>query len=455
MAAISSTAGHLRRQPAQPRRRPRQGHRAAPNTPPSSPRRTSPTATSCRAPSPAGRITAHRRRGGRGRAGRAQGVHAREPAAHGLARPQLPGRGRAARLAVPAALRRRDPVSAASPSRWSWRRISRRRATPRRWSSVDYEAEAHVTDLEASARRAYEPPKKRTASSRRRSPRGDADGRFDAAPVKVDERLPAADRAPQPDGAARLDGGLGGRRQAHRLRQDPGRRRTASGYLASVFGLTSDDVRVLTPYRRRRLRLGPAPAIPALPGRAGRAGAEALGAGGADPRPDVHASATGPTRSRRSRSAPSADGTLQAMTPRRHRGHLAVRGLPGGRRQLVGPALPLRQRRARPTSSRSSTPTRPCDMRAPGAATGVFAIEIAMDELAYALGHRPDRAAPEELHRERPGRGQAVQQQGAAGLLSRRARSASAGRSATRSRAPCARAASSSAGAWPPASGKP
>ena len=37
-------------------------------------------------------------------------VHARESSADGVARPQLPRRGRASRLAVPAALRRRGQV---------------------------------------------------------------------------------------------------------------------------------------------------------------------------------------------------------------------------------------------------------------------------------------------------------------------------------------------------------
>ena len=42
--------------------------------------------------------------GSRGRAGRPEGVHAREPAAHGLVQLELPGRGGAARHPVPAAL---------------------------------------------------------------------------------------------------------------------------------------------------------------------------------------------------------------------------------------------------------------------------------------------------------------------------------------------------------------
>ena len=42
------------------------------------------------------------------------------------------------------------------------------------------------------------------------------------------------------------------------------------GYVASVFGLSKDDVRVVSPFVGGGVRLGPAPAVPALPGRAWR-----------------------------------------------------------------------------------------------------------------------------------------------------------------------------------------
>ena len=50
-----------------------------------------------------------------------------------------------------------------------------------------------------------------------------------------------------------------------------------------------------------------------------------------------------------------------------------------------GAALQVRQRRATRTSWRKLDLATPCDMRAPGAATGVYALECAMDELAVAL----------------------------------------------------------------------
>ena len=66
-------------------------------------------------------------------------------------------------------------------------------------------------------------------------------------------------------------------------------------------------------------------------------------------------------------------------------GHVAIRGLLPQRHRLVRPALQVRQRQIRCTSWRGSILPRRRDMRAPGAATGVYALECAMDELAVAL----------------------------------------------------------------------
>jgi xanthine dehydrogenase YagR molybdenum-binding subunit len=59
----------------------------------------------------------------------------------------------------------------------------------------------------------------------------------------------------------------------------------------------------------------------------------------------------------------------------------------------------------------------PIDMRAPGAAHGMHALEVAMDELSYALENGPAGPAPEELRGGLAGRRQAVFEQGAARLL--------------------------------------
>ena len=99
------------------------------------------------------------------------------------------------------------------------------------------------------------------------------------------------------------------------------------------------------------------------------------------------------------------------------RRYLAVRGLHRGRRQLVGPALPVRQCHGSTTSWRSSTVYTPlrhararCDDR------GVRARDRRWTSWPAAR-RRSARAAAHELRRDRPERGQAVHQQGTARLL--------------------------------------
>jgi xanthine dehydrogenase YagR molybdenum-binding subunit len=95
----------------------------------------------------------------------------------------------------------------------------------------------------------------------------------------------------------------------------------------------------------------------------------------------------------------------------------------------------------------------PCDMRAPGGCEGIYAIECAMDELAYAAGIDPLElrliTIPTRT-RSRIGPTAAKRCGSAIAAAPRN----SAGPSASRSRAPCGTGASWSAGAWPPASGK-
>ena len=130
-------------------------------------------------------------------------------------------------------------------------------------------------------------------------------------------RILCPDRASQPDGAVCLDGDVGRRRQAHGLRQDPGRAERAALCLQRVRHEAGRCARHVA-LHGRRVRLRAAPAISGGAGRAGGARAGALGAPRADPAADVRArlparhdpahrsSAQKPTeRSTRSRTKPS------------------------------------------------------------------------------------------------------------------------------------------------------
>ena len=284
----------------------------------------------------------------RGRARRDQGLHPREPAAHRLARLQLPGPGRAPRLAVPAALRRQDPSTAASPSRWWWPRTSRsaryaaslvqRRPTrPRRTT----------TDLETLQDEAYVPPKKRSGITPPPTPRGDADGAFDAAPVTA-RRPTTASRSSTTTRWSRTPPPWSGRATARSPSTTRSRAsQNSQGYITGVFGLKKDDVRVLTPFVGGGFGSGLRPqyqlflaVMAALElERSVRVVLTRDQMFTFGYRPD--------TLQTRARSAPSQDGALHSDPPRRVAGTSRFEDYQEVVVNWSGHALRLRQRRAR------------------------------------------------------------------------------------------------------------
>ena len=178
---------------------------------------------------------------------------------------------------------------------------------------VEYEQEPHATDLEAQreTRRGRE---ERTAQAASHSARRRREG-LRAGAGAGRGGVPRARRAPQPDGDVRGDRGVGRRRPAHRLRQDPGPQNSATTS-ANVFGLRRTRCACCRLYVGGGVRLRAASAIPAAAGRAGGAGAEALGAGDADAPADVHARLPRRQRARRWRSAADRDGSARGVPPR-------------------------------------------------------------------------------------------------------------------------------------------
>ena len=80
----------------------------------------------------------------------------------------------------------------------------------------------------------------------------------------------------------------------------------------------------------------------------------------------------------------------------------------------------------------------PTYMRGPGATTGTFALESAMDDLAHRLGMDPDRTSAAQRTRPRPDRRPAVLHPTAHRVPAPGGRRRSAGRGATRRRGRCA-----------------
>ena len=105
------------------------------------------------------------------------------------------------------------------------------------------------------------------------------------------------------------------------------------------------------------------------------------------------------------------------------------------------------------TQSRQLDVHTPIDMRAPGAAWGVYALECAMDELAYKLGVDPLELRLKTTPRGIKTKTNLFRVKNCANVTGK-ARKNSAGRNAIHSRGRCATAITSSGGAWRPACGK-
>ena len=96
----------------------------------------------------------------------------------------------------------------------------------------------------------------------------------------------------------------------------------------------------------------------------------------------------------------------------------------------------------------------PGDMRAPGAASGVYALECAMDELAVALKLDPLELRYPQLLGSRPERRHSLHQQGAARMLPPRRGRLWLGAAQSAAALHARRTAILSAGAWRPAYGR-
>ena len=343
--------------------------------------------------------------------------------------------------------------STASRSRWSLPKRRRSRATRRRWSGWNTREAARHGHL-SPARRGR--PGQGSDKSDRGVVRAAEGARHARAGARCGRRAPRgrifrSDRASQPDGALCLDGGLRGRRQAHGLRQDPGRAERAEVSLRRVRHEAGGRARHVA-LHGRRIRLRPAPAVSGGARGARGARAAALGARRADAPADVRAGLpAGDDPAHRDRCKHRRN----ARCDHARRGHrdLAIRGLPSAGDGLVRSALQIRQCeiRAQARAARS------CDLvryaRAQRRHRALCA-RIRDGRARRRAQARPARASPAVLFGSRPARERAVQQQGAARMLPRRARRRSAGTSAIPSRARCATAASWSAGAWRRASGR-
>ncbi|MCJ2063074.1 xanthine dehydrogenase family protein molybdopterin-binding subunit [Methylobacterium sp. J-088] len=251
---------------------------------------------------------------------------------------------------------------------------------------VTYAAQEPRTDLGALRGTAYDPPGKRQGIKPPPKPWGDADAAFDSAPVRVQGAYSLADEHHNPmephastvvveqDGTYTVYDKIQGVSNSHQ-------------YLTNVFGLKPDQVRVLNPYLGGGFGSGLRPQYQLF--LAMLAAQELKRSVRVTLTRDQMWSFTYRSEALQTIAlGAEPDGTLTALR------HDAVQGTSqyedyqevvvnwsGVLYKCDNVALGYRL-------VKLDTPT-PGDMRAPGAVTGVFAIETAMDELAYAIGMDP------------------------------------------------------------------
>ncbi len=251
---------------------------------------------------------------------------------------------------------------------------------------VEYEAAEHVTDLEVKRHEAYVPKKKRSGVKPPPSPRGDAASAFGAAAIHVDEEYTHAieHHNPMEPHASTVVWEGGGKLTVYDKVQGP---QNSQKYITSVFGLGADDVKVVNAY------VG--------------------GAFGAGLRPQYQLFLAVMAALELERSVRVVL-TRDQMFTFTHRPHALQTVRLGADEQ--GKLMSVRHDVVQSTShfedyqenivnwsglmyhcdnvelthklAQIDTYT-PGDMRAPGATTGVFALEIAMDELAERAGIDP------------------------------------------------------------------
>ncbi|MFL6792994.1 MAG: xanthine dehydrogenase family protein molybdopterin-binding subunit, partial [Bradyrhizobium sp.] len=241
--------------------------------------------------------------------------------------------------------------------------------------AVEYAKAAHVTDLHAQRGNAFivEKPEK---------PRGNAEKAFAAAEVRHEAEyfIPTEHHNPMELFASTVTWDGGGRLTVYDKTQGV---QNVQRYLCSVFNMKADELRVMSPFVGGAFGSGLRPQYQVV---LAMLGALALqrSVRVALTRQQMYALGHRPATIERLALGAKADGTLDAI---KHEAIAVTSQFEDFARNDTGWGdLLYRSPNAKFVHrlARLDVPTS-CDMRAPGAATGVYALECAMDELAIAL----------------------------------------------------------------------
>ena len=249
--------------------------------------------------------------------------------------------------------------------------------------SVTYKAEQHVTDLAAST--AFIPRKHRIGVAHVPPPTGDADRVFAAAPVKIESTYTTSPENHHPMELFATTVEWGDKIvTVYDKTQSP---KSVELFLKVAFRLIGRKVRVVSSYVGGAFGLGLRPQQSVI---LAVMAAKALKRSVRLVLPRDHMFALGYRANAVQTVSLAADekGRLQAI---RHRAVAATSQFEDAQDpMLLFSASLYRCDNVKLSYELAKLDTvSPCDMRAPGAATGMFALECAMDELAYALDVDP------------------------------------------------------------------
>jgi xanthine dehydrogenase YagR molybdenum-binding subunit len=251
---------------------------------------------------------------------------------------------------------------------------------------IEYERHAHATDLDATRVRAYVPPKWRPALGPPPGPRGDAAAAFSRAAVQFEAefRVPAEHHNPMEPFATTVFWEPDGTLTVYDKNQGV---QNAQQYLCRLFGLSKADVRVLTPFMGGGFGSGLHPQyqifLAVLAARVLKRPVRV-----SLTRQQMFSHCYRPITWQRVAVGAAADGTLEAVS------HQAVSGTSSFEdysEPIVDWSGMLYKcdNVAFDYKLAKLDLNTPADMRAPGAAWGLYALECAMDELAVKLRMDP------------------------------------------------------------------
>ena len=251
---------------------------------------------------------------------------------------------------------------------------------------VEIAAEAHETDLERARRHAYVPPKKRSGIAPPPEPRGDAAKGIAAAPSRIEAEYfhaPEHHNPMEPHATTVVWEGAG-KITVHDKTQ--GVHNTQS-YIHGVFGLKSADIRVVSPFVGGAFGSGLRPqyqcflAVMAALSLERSVRVELT-------RDQMFTFGYRPVTVNKLALGADTDGMLQGLRQGAVAGTSMFEDYQENVVNWSGLLYHCDNAAFSYELAKLNTYT-PADMRAPGAPTGVFGIECAMDELAYALALDP------------------------------------------------------------------